>query len=125
MPHLSWNAVCDRTIALPARPPALAPSAQTSRPSGTNVFGVFGVRRASVASFEVNVRNLEGNIGSVNLLWRGQLLVEHKSFGGGLAPCELLLTESCQSLIAFFHAHASPSADGRVTPTGGVHLCRC
>ncbi len=31
-----------------------------------------------------NVRNLKGNKGAVDLLWKGKLLVEHKSFGEDL-----------------------------------------
>jgi len=57
VPHLSWN----------------------------DFFNVFGLRRASLASFETNVINLKGNKGAIDLLWRGKLLVEHKSFGEDLA----------------------------------------
>ena len=42
-------------------------------------FDVFGIRRASVAAFEANVRNLQGNINAIDLLWRGKLIVEHKT----------------------------------------------
>ena len=47
-------------------------------------FSVFGLRRASLASFEANVTNLKGNKGAIDLLWRGKLLVEHKSRGEDL-----------------------------------------
>jgi hypothetical protein len=51
-------------------------------------FDVFGIRRASLAAFEANVRNLQGNTSAIDLLWRGTLLVEHKSFGEDLDAAE-------------------------------------
>ena len=45
---------------------------------------MFGLRRALLDSFEENVHNLKGNTGAIDLLWKGKLLVEHKSFGESL-----------------------------------------
>jgi len=88
MPHLSWNEVRDRAIRF-SRNHAGARSERADKQTFWNeFFDVFGVRRASVASFEVNVRNLEGNTGAIDLLWRGKLLVEHKSFGENLDLAE-------------------------------------
>jgi hypothetical protein len=47
-------------------------------------FEVFGIRRRRVASFEKPVRKGDGKGGFIDLLWKGVLLVEHKSRGKDL-----------------------------------------
>ncbi len=88
MPHLSWNEVRDRAIRF-SRDHAGTRSERADKQTFWNdFFDVFGVRRASVASFEVNVRNLQGNTGAIDLRWKGKLLVEHTSFGEDLSLAE-------------------------------------
>jgi len=45
---------------------------------------VFGVNRRRVATFEEPVKKLSGQQGFIDLLWKGTLLVEHKSRGKDL-----------------------------------------
>jgi len=45
---------------------------------------VFGITRRRIASFEAPVKKSDGKGDFVDLLWRGQLLVEHKSRGKSL-----------------------------------------
>lgn len=47
-------------------------------------FQVFGVKRRQVATFEDPVKRLGGKHGFIDLLWKGVLLVEHKSAGRSL-----------------------------------------
>jgi hypothetical protein len=47
-------------------------------------FQIFGVSRRRIASFEEPVRKSDGSGGYIDLLWRGVLLVEHKSRGKDL-----------------------------------------
>ncbi len=47
-------------------------------------FKVFGVARRRVASFEVPVKKATGDGGYIDLLWKGVLLIEHKSRGKDL-----------------------------------------
>ncbi|EDN65526.1 methylase [Beggiatoa sp. PS] len=47
-------------------------------------FQVFGVHRRRIASFEQPVKKATGKQGFVDLLWKGKLLVEHKSKGKDL-----------------------------------------
>lgn len=47
-------------------------------------FQVFGVHRRRIASFEQPVKKATGQQGFVDLLWKGKLLVEHKSTGKNL-----------------------------------------
>jgi hypothetical protein len=41
-------------------------------------FNVFGITRRRIASFEEPVKKSDGKGGFIDMLWRGQLLVEHK-----------------------------------------------
>ncbi len=86
MPHLSWNEVRARALRF-SRDPLNQNATSESGHKQTfwnEFFQVFGLRRASVASFEENVRNLHGNTSRIDLLWKGRLLVEHKSRGEDL-----------------------------------------
>jgi hypothetical protein len=47
-------------------------------------FDVFGVSRRRVGTFERRVRKLDGKDGYIDLLWKGVLLIEHKSRGRDL-----------------------------------------
>lgn len=47
-------------------------------------FNIFGITRRRVASFEEPVRKLGDHRGSIDLFWKGTLLVEHKSKGQDL-----------------------------------------
>ncbi len=47
-------------------------------------FSVFGVSRRRVATFEKRVKKIDGKDGYIDLLWKGILLVEHKSRGKDL-----------------------------------------
>ena len=86
MPHLPWNIVYEHAVKFakdPVHKEARSESAE-KQTFWNDFFEVFGLRRASLASFEENVRNLKGNQGAIDLLWRGKLLVEHKSRGENL-----------------------------------------
>ena len=86
MPHLSWNEVRARAIDFVREHAGDRSESAQKQTFWNDFFHVFGLRRASLASFEENVRNLKGNKGAIDLLWKGRLLVEHKSFGEDLAP---------------------------------------
>ena len=49
-----------------------------------NFFEVFGVTRRRVASFEHPIKKLDNSQGYADLLWKGVLIVEHKSKGKDL-----------------------------------------
>jgi hypothetical protein len=88
MPHLSWNEVRDRAIRFSRDHQNDRSESAEKQTFWNDFFHVFGLRRASIASFEANVTNLKGNKGAIDLLWRGKLLVEHKSFGEDLTLAE-------------------------------------
>ena len=51
-------------------------------------FQVFGIKHRVVASFEEPAKRISGLYGFIDLLWRGVLLVEHKSFGEDLGEAK-------------------------------------
>jgi hypothetical protein len=51
-------------------------------------FQIFDVPRRRVATFEEPIKKLSGSQGFIDLFWKGQLLVEHKSFGKNLAKAK-------------------------------------
>ncbi|MFZ4598976.1 MAG: type IIL restriction-modification enzyme MmeI [Terrimicrobiaceae bacterium] len=74
MPHLSWNEVRDRRIEFLRRWNETDSDHSEKQTFWNEFFAVFGIHRASVASFEENVKNLRGNTSAIDLLWRGKLL---------------------------------------------------
>lgn len=47
-------------------------------------FNIFGIPRRRVAAFEAPVKKLGDKAGSIDLFWKGMLIVEHKSLGQNL-----------------------------------------
>jgi hypothetical protein len=81
---LSWNEIRDRATAF-ARDWKQAENEDADAKSFWDAFfDVFGVPRRRVASFERRVKKLDGKDGYIDLLWKGTLLVEHKSRGKDL-----------------------------------------
>ena len=48
-------------------------------------FDVFGIKRRKVATFEKRIKKIDNKDGYIDLLWKGTLLIEHKSRGKDLA----------------------------------------
>src|SRR5947209_8464306 len=61
-------------------------------------FGVFGIKRRTVASFEEPVKKLSGNWGYIDLFWKGTLLIEHKSRGKPLDKAHIQALDYIQGL---------------------------
>ena len=85
MRHLSWNEVRERAIGFSREHAGDRSESAEKQTFWNEFFSVFGLRRASLASFEANVTNIKGNKAAIDLLWKGRLLVEHKSLGEDLA----------------------------------------
>jgi hypothetical protein len=81
---LSWNEIRSRAHAF-AKEWADAESENAqAKPFWIEFFKVFGISSKRVASFEEPVRKLGDKQGFIDLLWKGTLLVEHKSRGKDL-----------------------------------------
>ena len=81
---LSWNEIRDRAVAF-ARDWKHTESEDADAKSFWDAFfDVFGVPRRRLASFEKRIKAVDGKSGYIDLLWKGTLLVEHKSRGKDL-----------------------------------------
>jgi hypothetical protein len=82
--QLSWNEIRDRALRF-SREWADETSEDAEAKSFWDAFfNVFGVTRRRLASFEEPVKKADGKGGFIDLLWKGILLVEHKSRGKDL-----------------------------------------
>ncbi len=88
MAQLSWNEVRDRALRFSKRWSDEGSEAASKQTFWNEFFSVFGRERRTVATFEVAVKNLAGRFDHIDLLWRGVLLVEHKSRGKSLSVAE-------------------------------------
>ncbi len=98
MPHLSWNEARDRAIKFSRDWSDATREAADKQTFWNEFFNVFGRNRRTVASFEVAVRNLGDEFSFIDLLWKGMLLVEHKSAGKSLEAAESQAFEYIASL---------------------------
>jgi len=85
---LSWNEVRDRAIKFTRQWVGETSERAEAKTFWDEFFGVFGLQRRTVASFEEPVRNLKGQYNFIDLFWRGVLLGEHKSLGQNLGKAE-------------------------------------
>jgi len=81
---LSWNEIKARAIAFAKEWEHEASEDAEAKTFWDEFFTVFGVHRRRIASFEVPIRREDGSGGFIDLLWKGILLVEHKSRGKDL-----------------------------------------
>jgi hypothetical protein len=81
---LSWNEIKSRAITF-SRTWADESSEHAEAKSFWDAFfNVFGISRRRVASFEWAVKKADSKQGFIDLLWKGLMLVEHKSKGKDL-----------------------------------------
>ena len=81
---LSWNEIKDRALKF-SKEWANESKERAEKDSFWNdFFNIFGISRRRVATFEEPVKKLSGNLGFIDLFWKGTLLVEHKSKGKSL-----------------------------------------
>lgn len=81
---LSWNEIKDRALKFSHEWADESSEDAEAKSFLDGFFNVFGVPRKRVASFEKRVKKIDGKDGYIDLLWRGILLVEHKSRGKDL-----------------------------------------
>lgn len=81
---LSWNEIKTRSIAFSKEWEGESSEDAEAKSFWDAFFDVFGVHRRRIASFEVPIKRGDGSGGFIDLLWKGILLVEHKSRGKDL-----------------------------------------
>ncbi|MGR0481346.1 MAG: class I SAM-dependent DNA methyltransferase [Candidatus Electronema sp. V4] len=84
MPPLSWNEIKSRALSFAREWADEASEDAEAKTFWNEFFHVFGIDRRRVASFEQRVKKIDGREGYIDLLWKGKLLIEHKSRGKDL-----------------------------------------
>jgi N-6 DNA Methylase len=83
MPN-SWNDIRTRALAFSKEWAGTESEDAEGKSFLDAFFGVFGIPRRRVASFEARVKKVDGRDGYIDLLWKGTLLIEQKSRGKDL-----------------------------------------
>ena len=81
---LSWNEIRSRSLAFSSEWENEGSEQAESQSFWNDFFDVFGVSRRRIASFEKISKKIDGKPGFIDLLWKGVLLIEHKSRGKNL-----------------------------------------
>ncbi len=81
---LSWNEIKDRALAFSHKWQNETSEDAEAKSFWDDFFNVFGVSRRRVGEFEKAVKKLDGKQGYIDLLWKGVIMVEHKSRGKDL-----------------------------------------
>jgi type I restriction-modification system DNA methylase subunit len=81
---LSWNEIKTRAIRFSKEWENETSEDSEAKSFWDDFFNVFGISRRRVATFETKVTKENRNGGFIDLLWKGHLLVEHKSGGKDL-----------------------------------------
>lgn len=83
MPTLSWNEIRSRATTFVNEWKEESSEHAEAKTFWDQFFNIFGISRRRIATFEEKVNKREGH-GYIDLLWRGVMLVEHKSKGKDL-----------------------------------------
>ena len=81
---LSWNEIKQRAIAFSQEWETETSEKSESQSFWNEFFNVFGISRRRVGSFELPIKKADNKQGFIDLLWKGMILVEHKSRGKDL-----------------------------------------
>ncbi len=81
---LSWNEIKSRAISFSKEWEHESSEDAEAKSFWDDFFNVFGISRRRVATFETAVRKADEKQGFIDLLWKGVILVEHKSRGKSL-----------------------------------------
>ena len=81
---LSWNEIKQRAITFSKKWEDESSEDAEAKSFWDDFFNVFGISRRRVATFEHSVKKLDKKQGFIDLLWKGVILVEHKSRGKSL-----------------------------------------
>ncbi len=81
---LSWNEIRERATQFATDWKGTTNEDAEAKPFLEALFNVFGITRRKVATFEERVKKLDEHDGYIDLLWKGVILVEMKSYGKDL-----------------------------------------
>lgn len=78
---LSWNEIKTRALQFSKEWESETSEDAEAKSFWDGFFNIFGISRRRIATFEHLVQKLGGKQGFIDLLWKGTILVEHKSKG--------------------------------------------
>nr|WP_211217450.1 class I SAM-dependent DNA methyltransferase [Segetibacter koreensis] len=81
---LSWNEIKSRALLFTQEWKDEVSEDAEAKSFWDDFFNVFGISRRRVASFEQQVKKIDDKQGYIDLLWKGVILIEHKSRGKDL-----------------------------------------
>ena len=81
---LGWNEIKDRAVRFSKEWEKASNEEADSQSFLNEFFNVFGISNRKVATFEHKVKKLDDHTGYIDLLWKGQILIEMKSRGKNL-----------------------------------------
>jgi len=81
---LSWNEIRSRAIRFSKEWEEVSNEDAEAKSFLDGFFDVFGIHRRRLATFEKRVKKIDNKDGYIDLLWKGQILVEMKSRGKNL-----------------------------------------
>ncbi len=81
---LSWNEIKTRATAFTNEWKDEVSEDAEAKSFWDDFFNVFGISRRRVATFEQQVKKIDDKQGFIDLLWKGTILIEHKSRGKDL-----------------------------------------
>lgn len=81
---LSWNEIKDRAVAFSKEWAGTHSEEADAKPFLVEFFHVFGINQRKVGSFEHKVKKINDADGYIDMLWKGQMLIEMKSLGKDL-----------------------------------------
>jgi hypothetical protein len=82
--NISWNEIKSRTLEFQKTWIGEKRERAEKDTFWNEFFGIFGINRRRVASFETAVRKLNNKQGFIDCFWEGVILIEHKSLGKDL-----------------------------------------
>lgn len=77
---LSWNEIKDRALHFSKEWEGTTNEDADAKPFLVEFFNIFGVSSKRVSSFEYRVKRLDSSDGYIDLLWKGVILIEMKSW---------------------------------------------
>ncbi len=81
---LSWNEITKRAVEFSKEWKGETRERAEAQSFWNDFFNIFGISRRRIATYEEPVKKLGDKRGSIDLLWKGKLIVEHKSGGKNL-----------------------------------------
>lgn len=81
---LSWNEIKSRAIDFSKEFETASSERAEAQTFWSKFFDIFGISSRRVATFEKPVKKIDNKQGFIDLLWKGNILVEHKSKGKDL-----------------------------------------